>query len=161
MFGTKKEVEELVKLGAFPERAEDGKSQRTRFLVLLKTPGKSPLFLAAELGKGLFMDHLLEKFATGRLGIDIDLITLSLSHFHNFNFTPGGWGSTSTCPTMRATPVSMLLSGGECFSLETYAITLFISGAYHCKHKKVGYSITLFISGAWNRKVQEASSRSW
>ena len=110
MFGTKKEVEELVKLGAFPERAEDGKSQRTRFLVLLKTPGKSPLFLAAELGKGLFMDHLLEKFATGRLGIDIDLITLSLSHFHNFNFTlllsrfhfhnfnftPGGWGSTST-----------------------------------------------------------------
>ena len=26
MFGTKKEVQELVKLGAFPERAEDGKS---------------------------------------------------------------------------------------------------------------------------------------
>ena len=30
----KKEVEELVKLGAFPERAEDGKSQRTRFLAI-------------------------------------------------------------------------------------------------------------------------------
>ena len=68
MFGTKKEVEELVKLGAFPERAEDGKSQWTHFLVIFQTPGKSPLFLAAELGKGLFMDHLLEKFATGRLG---------------------------------------------------------------------------------------------
>ena len=73
MFGTKKEVEELVKLGAFPERAEDGKSQRTHFLVLQTPSGKSPLFLAAELGKGLFMDHLLEKFATGMFAIDIDL----------------------------------------------------------------------------------------
>ena len=72
MYGTKKEVQELVKLGAFPETADNGGSH-VKQMKKYELPGKSPLFLAAERGRGLIIDHLLENFATGKFAFDIDM----------------------------------------------------------------------------------------
>jgi len=58
LFGDKKDVEALVDLGAYPDKADDG---------------KNPLILAAGKGQGNILEYLLDMFGGGMFAIDIDL----------------------------------------------------------------------------------------